>query len=314
MTEHRPLPQRDTLTPRVQRLLPLPVLEAGLILAWSSGFIGARFSIDYAPAFLAVVWRCVLITLVLLPFVIARVRKTPPRVLLINAGIGLLSMAGYLAGVIQGIALGVPAGLAALFADLLPLGTALLAAVVLGQRLAWSAWAGLLVGLFGVIVVTHGALAWGSAPVWAYGLPLLGMLSLAVATLWQKRLHARHTMDLLPTLWLQCLVAGIVFAVVQGMQGSLAPVPSAGFAISVVWTALLSTLGGYGLYWLCLKRATATRVASALYLSPPVTMVMAWALFDEPLSWLMALGMAVSALGIWMVVRSEASGQPGHAN
>ena len=88
---------------------------------------------------------------------------------------------------IQGIASGVPAGLAALFADLLPLGTALLAALVLGQRLAWPVWAGLLVGLFGVIVVTHGALSWGSAPVWAYGLPLLGMLSLAAATLWRRQ-------------------------------------------------------------------------------------------------------------------------------
>ncbi len=276
------------------------------MLSWSSGFIGARFSLDYAPPLLVVFWRCVLVTLVLFPFVARNLRRTSVAVLLKNAGIGLLAMAGYLAGITQGIALGVPAGLAALFADLLPMGLALLAAGVLGQRLAWPVWAGLVIGLIGAALVTHGALAWGDAPLWAYALPLLGMLSLAVATLWQKHLPPSQSLGLLPNLWLQCCVSGFAFALVEGLQGSLAPIPSTGFILSVLWTAGLSTIGGYGLYWLCLRRASATRVASVLYLSPPVTMLWAWAMFNEPLSWQMVSGMAVSGIGIWMVVRTEA--------
>lgn len=276
------------------------------MLSWSSGFIGARFSLDYAPPLLVVFWRCVLVTLVLFPFVARNLRRTSAAVLLKNAGIGLLAMAGYLAGITQGIALGVPAGLAALFADLLPMGLALLAAGVLGQRLAWPVWAGLVIGLIGAALVTHGALAWGDAPLWAYALPLLGMLSLAVATLWQKHLPPSQSLALLPNLWLQCCVSGFAFALVEGLQGSLAPIPSTGFVLSVLWTAGLSTIGGYGLYWLCLRRASATRVASVLYLSPPVTMLWAWAMFNEPLSWQMVSGMAVSGIGIWMVVRTEA--------
>lgn len=275
------------------------------MLSWSSGFIGARFSLDYAPPLLVVFWRCVLVTLVLFPFVARNLRRTSAAVLLKNAGIGLLAMAGYLAGITQGIALGVPAGLAALFADLLPMGLALLAAGVLGQRLAWPVWAGLVIGLVGAALVTHGALAWGDAPLWAYALPLLGMLSLAVATLWQKHLPPSQSLGLLPNLWLQCCVSGFAFALVEGLQGSLAPIPSTGFILSVLWTAGLSTIGGYGLYWLCLRRASATRVASVLYLSPPVTMLWAWAMFNEPLSWQMVSGMAVSGIGIWMVVRTE---------
>lgn len=275
------------------------------MLSWSSGFIGARFSLDYAPPLLVVFWRCVLVTLVLFPFVARNLRRTSAAVLLKNAGIGLLAMAGYLAGITQGIALGVPAGLAALFADLLPMGLALLAAGVLGQRLAWPVWAGLVIGLVGAALVTHGALAWGDAPLWTYALPLLGMLSLAVATLWQKHLPPSQSLGLLPNLWLQCCVSGFAFALVEGLQGSLAPIPSTGFVLSVLWTAGLSTIGGYGLYWLCLRRASATRVASVLYLSPPVTMLWAWAMFNEPLSWQMVSGMAVSGIGIWMVVRTE---------
>ncbi|SFW75439.1 EamA-like transporter family protein [Pseudomonas sp. NFACC09-4] len=278
-----------------------------MLLAWSSGFIGARFSVDYAPALLVVFWRCVLVTLLLFPFALPALRQAPVAVLLKNAGIGLLAMAGYLAGITQGIALGVPAGLAALFADLLPIGLALLSAGVLGRRLAWPIWIGLMVGLAGVALVTQSAMTWGDAPAWAYALPLLGMLSLAIATLWQKALAPREQLGLLPNLWLQCAVSGLAFGILEGTQGSLAPIPSVGFTLSVAWTAGLSTIGGYGLYWLCLRRASATRITSLLYLSPPITMLWAWAMFDEPLSWQMAAGLAASGLGIWMVVRTEAA-------
>ncbi|MDB5980482.1 MAG: hypothetical protein JWQ69_1497 [Pseudomonas sp.] len=306
MNQHTPISCDQQATPDWRQTLPLPLLEVALVLTWSSGFVGARFSIDYAPALLVVFWRCVVVTLILLPFVAKQLRQASLVVLLKNAGIGLLAMAGYLAGVIQGIALGVPAGLAAVFANLLPMAVALLAAGVFGQKLVWQVWAGLGIGLVGVVVVTLGALAWGHAPLWAYGLPVLGTFSLAVATLWQKHLPASQSLDLLPNLWLQCCVSSFAFAIIEGTQRSLAPIPSTGFALSVLWTVGLSTLGGYGLYWVCLRRATATRVASILYLSPPVTMLWAWAMFNEPLSWQMVSGMAVSGIGIWMVVRSEA--------
>jgi drug/metabolite transporter (DMT)-like permease len=309
MNTQTSLPSGTTPRANWRQAIPLPLLEAGLIVTWTSGFIGARFSIDYAPASLVVFWRCVVVSIMLLPFVIKPLRQTPRAVLLKNAGIGLLAMAGYLVGVTEGIALGVPAGLAALFADLLPMGMAILAAVVLGQRLTWRVWVGLLIGLTGVVLVTHDALAWGSAPPWAYSLPLLGMLSLAVATLWQKHASTPQTLGLLPNLWLQCFVSSFAFAAIASTQGGLAPIPSTGFALSVLWTVGLSTLGGYGLYWICLRRATATRVASVLYLSPPVTLLWAWAMFDEPLSWLMALGMAVSGIGIGLVIQAEARAQ-----
>ncbi|MFJ3468872.1 DMT family transporter [Pseudomonas sp. NPDC090201] len=307
MSQHIPIQDNTPTRHSRRRTLPLPLLEAGLLLTWSSGFIGARFSIDYAPALLVVFWRCVLVCVLLLPLVFRSLRQTPFSVLLTNAGIGLLAMAGYLTGVTKGIELGVPAGLAALCADLLPLGMAVLAALALGERLGRQVWLGLIIGLLGVLWVTHNALVLGDAPLWAYGLPVAGMFSLAVATLWQKRVRS-EPMGLLPNLWVQCFVSSFAFAAIEGSQGSLAPIPTAGFALSVLWTVALSTLGGYGLYWVCLRRSSATRVASVLYLSPPITLVWAWAMFGEPLSWQMAAGMAVSAVGIWLVMRAEARG------
>ncbi|OLU25867.1 EamA family transporter [Pseudomonas sp. PA15(2017)] len=284
--------------------IPLLLLEAALVVIWSSGFIGARFSIEHAPAMLVVFWRSLLFALLLAPWALPRLRNASPATLLRHAGIGLLAMGGYLAGVVQGIALGVPAGLAALLADLLPIGVALLSVLVFQQHLGWRTWLGLTVGLTGVVLVTSDALAWGDAPLWVYGLPLLGMFSLAVATLWQKRTKATASLDLLGNLWLQCCICCVPFALLAAMDGSLMPVPSSGFALSVLWTSV-STIGGYGLYWLCLKRSTPTRVASVLYLSPALTLVWASAMFGEPLSWLMGLGTLISGLGIWLVIRNE---------
>lgn len=277
-----------------------------MIVAWSSGFVGARFSIGYASAFLVVFWRCVVVVAMLSPWVAGELRRAPLAVLVRQGGIGLLAMAGYLAGVTRGIELGVPAGLAALIADLLPVGTAVLAAGVLRERLGWRVWAGLAVGLGGVLLVTRDALTMGHAPPWSYGLPLMGMLSLAVATLWQQRSPTSPSLSLLANLWLQCAVSGVAFAILQGVRGSLAPVASAGFAASVAWTAAVATMGGYGLYWICLRRTTPTRVASVLYLSPAVTLLWAWAMFGEPLSWLMLAGTAISGIGILLVVKNHA--------
>ena len=286
-------------------ILPLPLLELALVLAWSSGFVGVRYTIDHAPAFLVVFWRCVLVTMVLLPFVYNQLSQTPVAVLVHHAGIGLLAMAGYLAGVTQGIVLGVPAGAAALLADLLPIGMALLATVVLRQRQVWRVWVGLVIGLGGVLVVTRDALTWGDAPLWAYGLPVIGMLSLAVATLWRKQLKHADSLGLLANLAVQCGVSSIAFGAAAAWEGSLWPMRTEGFAIGVLWTAGISTMMGYGLYWLCLQRATPTRVASVLYLSPGVTMLWAWAMFDDALTITMLIGTAISAVGIWIVVRAD---------
>ena len=52
------------------------------------------------------------------------------------------------------------------------------------------------------------------------------------------------------------------------------------------------------MYYLALRSYTPARVSSVIYLSPPVTMIWAWAMFDEPLSVAMFVGLGVSLLGV----------------
>jgi drug/metabolite transporter (DMT)-like permease len=280
------------------------MLEAAMVVTWSSGFVGMRFSSDYAPVFLVILWRFIVLTLGLFPFVAREMRAAPWSVLIRQAGIGTLAMAGYLGGIAKGIELGVPAGVTALIADLLPLGTVFISTCFFRVRISWRVSVGLALGVFGMLIVSCDAVVLRHAPWWSYALPVAGMLSLAVATVWQQRSSCDHGyISPFGIIWVHGLVCCPVFLLLQGAHGRVMPIASAGFVASVAWTSIVATLGGCGLYWLCLRRSSSVRVTSALFLSPPLTFIWAWAMFREPLSWQMLVGTVISSIGVTIVVR-----------
>ncbi|MGY6125902.1 DMT family transporter [Paraburkholderia strydomiana] len=288
--------------------VPLPMLEAGMVLTWSSGFVGMRFSADYAPVLLVLLWRFITLSLCLFPFVAREIRSAPLPVLIRQSIIGVFATAGYLAGVARGIELGVPTGLAALIADLLPVAVVIISTCVFREHSPKSVWAGLALGLAGMFIVCRDAVTLGTAPAWAYALPVAGMVSLAAATVWQQRTARAGSLSPLGMLWLQSVVSCPVFLWLQASHGNVMPIATVGFVASVAWTAILATLGGWGLYWTCLRRSSSARVTSVLFLSPPITLIWAWAMFREPLSWPMAIGMGISGLGVLLVVRRDRAG------
>jgi drug/metabolite transporter (DMT)-like permease len=181
---------------------------------------------------------------------------------------------------------------------------ALLSWPMLGQALTGRQWLGTLIGLSGVLIASGWSLSLGDVPLWAYGLPVLGTLSFALATL----LQARGPAGALPvhqSLCLQCLSAAAIFAVLAWHERGVAPVMEARFVGGILWLVFVATFASWSLYYLALRRSSPARVTAVLYLSPPVTMIWAWVMFGEPLSWAMAVGLAVSLLGIVVFARSR---------
>jgi glycosyltransferase involved in cell wall biosynthesis len=72
---------------------------------------------------------------------------------------------------------------------------------------------------------------------------------------------------------------------------------------ALAWSVLALTLGGSSLLYMLIQRGAATEVTSLLYLVPPCTAAMAWVLFDEPLGAATLAGMALTAIGVALVVR-----------
>jgi drug/metabolite transporter (DMT)-like permease len=272
---------------------------AGLVVMWSSGFVGARLGTEHAAADTLLAWRY-LVVAVLVGVVLA-VRR--PRLAAVEvrrqAVLGLLCQALYLAGVVTGVGMGVPAGVAALIAVLQPLVVGALAGPVLGQPVRPRQWAGLAVGLVAVAVVVAGDLG-GGGHVLGYLLVVGGMLALSAGTLLERRWGLETPFA--DVLSIHCLVSCVVFTVAAAASGRLAPPVVPEFWFAVLWVVVLSTFGGYGCYLLTLRALGATGVSTLLFLTPPTTMVWALLMFGEPVGWTTAIGLAGCAAAVWLVL------------
>jgi len=285
-------------------IVTLVALEAALVICWSAGFVGIRFAIGHAPIFLILLWRSLISGIFLLPFAVAIGPAIRWRDTLHQMMFGALAMSGYLAGFALAISFGVPTGLVALIADMLPLAVAVLSWPILGQALSPLQWAGSILGLVGVLIASGWSVDFGNVPLWAYGLPILGTLCLALATLLQKR-SGSNAMPVHQRLCIQCLAAAAIFALFAWHEGGVAPVLDENFIGGILWLVFVATFGAWSLYYLALRRSSPARVTAILYISPPVTMIWAWVMFGEPMSWSMAAGLLVSIAGILIVARTQ---------
>lgn len=297
-----PGPARDALRRNGGHLA-----SVALVVMWSSGFVGAELGIRAGGTPLQLLgWRfSILAALLLATCLVLRVDLSDRRAWGRQAVLGLLSQAGFLFLVFEGVNRGVDGGTAALIASLQPLLVATVAGRILGERITPVMWTGMVLGLAGVAVVVSGDLGAGSAPWWAYLLPAAGMLCLTSGTVLTQRL--RPTESLLQSITMQMVVTAITLVGISLLVGQAA-VPSEGeFWLAVAWLVLLSTLGGYALFVYVTRTRGATVASVLLYLTPPTTMVWVWLMFGVPVTLPAVAGMAISAVGVTMVLRSRAA-------
>jgi drug/metabolite transporter (DMT)-like permease len=74
--------------------------------------------------------------------------------------------------------------------------------------------------------------------------------------------------------------------------------------LALAWSVLALTMGANSLLYLLIQRGAAIKVASLFYLVPPCTALLAWALFGEPLTWGLLVGLGLAAAGVALVQRS----------
>jgi drug/metabolite transporter (DMT)-like permease len=290
-------------TPAPHRLL-WPVMATLLVIGWSSGFVGIRFASAEANVTLLLFWRTLLSGLILLPFALAIGPRMRWRGIGEQMLFGVMSVFLYLGGFALAIEQRVPTGLVALIADLIPLAIAALSQPVLGERLSPRQWLGTAIAVAGVLIVSFDSLSFGTAPLWAYGATVGSMLIFALASVLFRRRRTQQ-MPVHQSLCIHTLTGSVLFGLCAMTQGSLAPPLTQNFAIGMVWLVFIATFGAYSVYYTSLRMFPVAKVSAAIYLSPPVTMIWAWAMFSEPLRAAMFIGLAVTLAGVWMTSRSQ---------
>jgi len=276
---------------------------AVFVLIWSTGFVVARYGMPHAPPLGFIAWRHGLSLLAFGLWILVS-RPAWPRgaAQWLHLGVtGVLLHAGYLGGVWAAVKQGMPAGTVALIVGLQPVLTAVwVSATGAEHRVSASRWLGLALGLAGLLLVVWRKLDAGEIGALNLALGLFALASITTGTLYQKRFVL--ACDVRTANTVQLLAAFAVAAVLARLEHE--PIrwhPE--LAGAMAWSVLVLTLGGSSLLYLLIQRGEATRVTSVLYLVPPCTAVLAWVLFGEALSALVILGLALTALGVWLVVR-----------
>jgi drug/metabolite transporter (DMT)-like permease len=271
------------------------------VVLWSTGFIGTKYVLRDAEPLTYLAIRMAFVV-GLMAVIVAMARpQWPDRAGIAHSAVaGLLVHGFYLGGTAIAIAHSIPAGLSALIPGLQPILTSTLANRWLGERVTPLQWAGLLIGLGGVVLILHGRPMSGEAG-WGWFASGVSLISITLGTLYQRRYCGR--IDWRSGNLVQYIVVTIFYAVGAWLFESRVVHWTTEFMLSVAWLAVALSIGSIGLlYWL-IRHSAATSVASLFYLVPAVTSVMAYVLFGERLDGIAIAGMVACAAAVFLVNR-----------
>jgi drug/metabolite transporter (DMT)-like permease len=280
----------------------IAIMPAIFVVLWSTGFVGAKYGLPYAEPFTFLLWRFMIVALLLLVAAFALRAPWPAT----RAEFGHIAVAGvlvhaaYLGGVFSAIHQGVSAGEVALIAGLQPVLTAAVAGPLLGERVSARQWAGFVLGFLGVMLVVSNRLAPGDAGTIGYLSAFLALAGITAGTLYQKRFCSH--MDLRSGAVIQFSASAVLMAVLAPLTESMVVNWSGEFIFSLAWLVLVLSLGAISLLYLLIRHGEAARVTSMFYLVPPVTALMANALFGERLGVVALVGMGLVVIGVALVV------------
>jgi drug/metabolite transporter (DMT)-like permease len=268
------------------------------VLLWSTGFIAAKYGLPYAPPLTFLVYRFVAVAaLMALVCVVTGARWPSQRVEYVNVAIAAWLVHGlYLGGVFVALSKGLPAGTAAMLVGLQPIVTVFLARVWLGEPVILRQWAGLLLGLVGVWLVVRHKVSLDADPVALIAIAV-ALVGISIGTLWQKR-HASHV-DLRTGAVIQFAACALVYLPVALVFETQRDVRwTHDFVFALGWSVVVLSVGAISLlYWL-LRHGAAAGVARLFFLVPPVTALMAFAMFGERLDVTAILGMALIVVAV----------------
>jgi drug/metabolite transporter (DMT)-like permease len=271
------------------------------VVLWSTGFIGTKYVLHSAEPLTYLAIRMVVVV-GLMSIIVAIARpKWPDRIGIAHSVVaGILVHGFYLGGTAIAIAHSIPAGLSALIPGLQPILTSTLANRWLGERVTPLQWAGLLVGLGGVVLILHDRPMSGEAG-WGWLASGVSLVSITLGTLYQRRFCGG--IDWRAGNLVQYIAVTMFFATGAWLFETNVVRWTSEFVLSLAWLAVVLSIGSIGLlYWL-IRRSAATSVASLFYLVPAVTAVMAYVLFGERLDAVAIAGMAACAAAVFLVNR-----------
>jgi drug/metabolite transporter (DMT)-like permease len=270
---------------------------------WSGGYVAAKLAIAHSTPITLVAVRFA-ITLAIFALLAVALRARWPRwpgEAVPIAVTGLLIQGAYFTFSYLAFADGIAAAALALLLALQPVVTACLAGPLLGERVRRSQWAGLALGVVGVVLVLASKLAAGAGTALGIGWGVLALAAMTLGTIYQKR--ACPPFDLWAGGTIQFAAATALTVPAALLLETPRLEPAGPLLGALAYLVLANSVVATSLLNLMIARGEAARVTSLFFLVPGGAALLAWAVLGETLTPTAALGLGIGAAGVALVMR-----------
>lgn len=283
-------------------------LSIAAMLCWGAAYVPSAWLVETWPPLSAAGVRLAVGGVVLLGTLVLLGRPARPRVGALTVGwLALTQTVLFYGATFWGIA-HAGAGLSAVLANTDPLFVAVLATLLLGERLGPPQWVGLTLGLLGA-----GSVVW-EGPLWppdVSGDALVvvgGALAWSVGTVVASR-SVRASADPLALAGWQMAVGGVFLGLAGLVVGEGEPAAGWREAGLILGLGVVGSAAPLALFYLALARAPASRVSAWFFLIPAIGVLSAWPLLGETPSARLVVGLAGVSLGLWLVLGRRGPGE-----
>ena len=139
------------------------------------------------------------------------------------------------------------------------------------------------------------------APVTAIMSCVFGLLAITAGTLLQKRIGS--SIGLLKSNIIQASAASLFFMLLIATVETPHITWNEPFLIALAWQILAVSTGAYVILMILIKRDSVATTTSLLFLVPPVTAIIAFFIFGEPLTPFTVTGFFMASAGVYLVTR-----------
>jgi drug/metabolite transporter (DMT)-like permease len=293
----------------------LPII---FVVLWSSAFVAGKAGVQHATPFAFLAVRFVIVALIFMAVAItiriwqknrqntkdatnAKTGTNDP--IFWTALVGVLIHGVYLGSTFFAMSNGLGAALAALIVSTQPLLTTALAIFLFGEKPRLVQWVGIFIGFAGVVVVLSPSLG-VNAPAIAIMSCIFGLLAITAGTLLQKRIGG--SIGLLKSNIIQASSASLFFILLISTVETPHINWNQPFLIALTWQILAVSTGAYVILMILIKRDSVAATTSLLFLVPPVTAIIAFFIFGEPLTPVTISGFLMASAGVYLVTRHVA--------
>ena len=272
------------------------------VIFWSSAFVSGQIIVQSASPFASLSFRFMIVALGFIIFTKIFNEKIFVKKSLIyqSAVTGILFHGFYLGGVFFSYSVGLSATLSALIVGLQPVLTNILSGPILKEKVNFTQWMGILLGLIGTIFVI-GLDVGKSIPILGIIASIVALIGATTATIWQKKFTNKLSLSV--NNFYQA-VAAAIFLLFASLLFEVSYINfTTSFILSMGWQIIMVSFGAFTILMYLIKIGSASKTSNLFFLVPPTTAIMAWFVLGEELYRNDLIGLMIASVGVFIATR-----------